>query len=186
VPTFLSRFNRAVAQFDEVIERKIDGWRGHPTLDRVMYAASEIGDFSLVWHLIGTARSLAPDRRPLHAVRLSALMGVESALVNGLVKSAFGRHRPPWEQERPHRLRRPRTSSFPSGHASSAAMAVGILAQRDPLWPLYAAVGATVASSRVYVKVHHPSDVVAGALLGVLLAAVARQLWPLPGDDGSR
>jgi len=56
----------------------------------------------------------------------------------------------------------------------------GILAQRDPLWPLYLVVGATVASSRVYVKVHHPSDVVAGALLGTALAAIARRAWPFP------
>jgi membrane-associated phospholipid phosphatase len=179
-PSFLRSASRAVARFDEAIERKVDDLRGHRTLDRVMYAASEIGDFSLVWHLIGTARSLAPDRAPVHAVRLSGLLGLESLLVNGLIKSAFGRRRPPWEHDRPHQLRQPRTSSFPSGHASSAALAVGVLSQRDPLWPLYAVVGATVASSRVYVKVHHPSDVVAGALLGVGLAALARRLWPLP------
>jgi membrane-associated phospholipid phosphatase len=177
---FLRRINKAVARFDEVVERKVDDWRGNPTLDRVMYAASEIGDFSLVWHLIGSARALGPDRQPGDAVRVSAFIGMESLLVNGVVKSAFGRRRPPWEQERPRNLRRPRTSSFPSGHASSAATAVGILAQRDPLWPLYLVVGATVASSRVYVKVHHPSDVVAGALLGVGLAALARRIWPPP------
>lgn len=178
--SFLSRVSQAVATFDEAVERKIDDVRGHRGLDRVMYAASEIGDFSLVWHLIGTARSLAPDRNPMHAVRLSSLLGLESLLVNGLIKSAFGRRRPPWEHDRPHQLRQPRTSSFPSGHASSAALAVGVLSQRDPLWPLYAVVGATVASSRVYVKVHHPSDVVAGAALGVALALIARRLWPLP------
>jgi undecaprenyl-diphosphatase len=182
VPTFVKRLNRAVASFDELVERRVDDVRGNPRLDRVMYAASELGDFSLVWHLIGTARALAPDRRPLHAVRVAGLLGIESTLVNGLIKSAFGRRRPPWDQERPHRLRRPRTSSFPSGHASSAALAIGVLAQRDPLWPLYVAVGAVVASSRVYVKVHHPSDVVAGALLGAGLAVVARRVWPLPSS----
>jgi membrane-associated phospholipid phosphatase len=100
--------------------------------------------------------------------------------VNLGVMRLVGRRRPPWEQERPHRVRRPLTSSFPSGHASSAAVAVLVLGEKDPLWPLYAVVGATVAASRVYVKVHHPSDVVAGALLGVGIAAVARRLWPFP------
>ncbi|MGH9111964.1 MAG: phosphatase PAP2 family protein, partial [Acidimicrobiales bacterium] len=51
---------------------------------------------------------------------------------------------------------------------------------RDPLWPLYYAVGAVVASSRVYVRIHHPSDVVAGAVLGIALARVARRTWPFP------
>jgi membrane-associated phospholipid phosphatase len=37
-----------------------------------------------------------------------------------------------------------------------------------------------VAGSRVYVKIHHPSDVVAGALLGLVLARVVRQVWPFP------
>jgi membrane-associated phospholipid phosphatase len=105
--------------------------------------------------------------------------------VNGPVKSLFRRHRPPWEQERPLRLRRPRTSSFPSGHASAAMTAAGVLSQNDPLWPLYYALGAVVASSRVYVKIHHPSDVVAGALVGIALARVARRVWPFPDVPGA-
>jgi membrane-associated phospholipid phosphatase len=176
----LTSASRAVARFDTAVERRVDRPRGHPTLDKVMYAASELGDFSLIWHLIGTARALAPDRRPVHAVRLSTIIGIESVLVNAVIKNFVRRHRPPWEQERPFNLRRPRTSSFPSGHASSAATMFGLLSQRDRLWPLYLVIGATVASSRVYVKVHHPSDVVAGAVLGTALAALARRAWPLP------
>jgi membrane-associated phospholipid phosphatase len=171
---------RAVARFDSAVDSQIDRLRGHPRVDRVMYAASELGDFSLVWHLTSSLRALGPDRQLVHAVRVAAVLGAESALVNGPVKSLFRRHRPPWEQQRPHRLRRPRTSSFPSGHASAAMTAAGVLAQNDPLWPVYYAIGAVVASSRVYVKIHHPSDVVAGALLGILLAQVARRAWPFP------
>src|SRR5262249_36034329 len=95
-------------------------------------------------------------------------------------------HRPAWEQERPLRLRRPRTSSFPSGHASAAMVAATLLAQDDPLAPLYYALAAVVASSRVYAKIHHPSDVVAGALLGLALAQVAKRVWPFPAPAGMR
>jgi undecaprenyl-diphosphatase len=35
-----------------------------------------------------------------------------------------------------------------------------------------------VASSRAYVRIHHPSDVVAGAALGVGLGTIARHVWP--------
>jgi membrane-associated phospholipid phosphatase len=174
---------RAIGRFDGAIDDRVDRFRGHPGVDRLMYAASELGDFSLVWHLVNTGRALAPDRRLVHAVRVAAILGVESALVNGPVKSLFRRHRPAWEQERPLRLRRPRTSSFPSGHASSALTAAGVLAQHDPLWPLYYAIAAVVASSRVYVKIHHPSDVLAGALCGVVLARLARRAWPFPPVD---
>jgi undecaprenyl-diphosphatase len=179
----LPRITRAVARFDTAIDTWVDGLRGHPHLDRVMYSASELGDFSLIWHLVSSARALGPDRRVVHAVRVAAVLGVESALVNGPVKSVFRRHRPAWEQERPRRLRRPRTSSFPSGHASAAMTAAGLLAQNDPFGPLYYAIGAVVASSRVYVKIHHPSDVVAGALLGIALAQLARRVWPFPEID---
>lgn len=179
----LQRANKAVARFDDLVEQRFDRVRGHPKLDAVMYAASDLGDFSLIWHLLSTGRALAPDRDLEHAVRISAIVGLESLFVNGFVKSLVRRHRPPWEQERPFKLRRPRTSSFPSGHASSAATMIGILGRRDPLWPLYLVIGATVASSRVYVKVHHPSDVVAGAVLGAGLAALANKVWPMPATD---
>lgn len=181
----LHRVTKAVAAFDTAIDVRVDRFRGHPHVDRLMYAASELGDFSLIWHLIATTRAMGPDRRPIHAVRVAAILGVESPLINGPVKGMFRRHRPAWEQERPRRLRRPRTSSFPSGHASAAMTAAGVLAQNDPLWPLYYAVGVVVASSRVYVKIHHPSDVVAGALVGLALARIARRVWPFPETGSS-
>ena len=65
-------------------------------------------------------------------------------------------------------MRIPRTSSFPSGHASSAFFAA--VALRDsPGAPLIFAAAAIVAASRVHVRMHHASDVVAGALLGAAL-----------------
>jgi membrane-associated phospholipid phosphatase len=176
-PAGLSGF---VARFDAAVDRRVDRVRGNPILDRVMYTASDLGDFSLIWHLVNASRALAPDRRVVHAVRVAAVLGVEAALVNGPIKSLFRRHRPVWEHERPFRLRVPKTSSFPSGHASSAATAAGMLSERDPLAPLYYGVGAVVAVSRVYVRHHHASDVVAGALLGVVLARTARRLWRFP------
>lgn len=180
MPGPLHRATEAIARFDAAVDRYVDRHRGSPAVNKVMYLASELGDFSLVWHVLSTGRALAPDRRPVHAVRVASVLGAESVLVNGPVKNLFRRHRPAWEQERPLRLRRPRTSSFPSGHASAAMTAAGVLAERDRLWPLYYAVGAVVAASRVHVRIHHASDVVAGALLGLVLARVVRHLWPFP------
>ena len=102
-------------------------------------------------------------------------------LINGVVKSFFRRERPQWEQARSHALRKPRSSSFPSGHATSAFMAATLLVdgrrRRAPLWY---AVAATVASSRVHVRIHHPSDVAAGSLIGLALGAFVRRVWRLP------
>ncbi len=176
----LTRAKRAVVVFDEQVDAAFDRVRGQRTVDRVMYGASELGDWSLIWHLLGAAQALRPGADPMSAVRLSAVLGVESVLVNGGIKQLFRRSRPVWNREhaRPHRLRTPRTSSFPSGHASSAFTALTVLGRNDPLWPAYAVVAIVVSSSRAYVKIHHASDVVAGAALGVGLGAVANRIWP--------
>jgi undecaprenyl-diphosphatase len=77
-------------------------------------------------------------------------------------------------------MHRPLTSSFPSGHSASAFMAATMLAD-GPLTPLWFTLAAAVASSRVYTQMHHTSDIVAGAALGVGLGMVARRLVPLTG-----
>lgn len=175
------RITARVAEFDRRVDEAVDGIRT-PTLDKVFYAATELGDFALIWHLIGTARGLRSSRHAADAVRLSAILGVESILVNGVIKSFFRRKRPAWEQTRAYKIRKPRSSSFPSGHASSAFTAAALLGRRDPLRPLYYAVAGVVASSRVYVKIHHASDVVGGVAAGIVLGRVARRVWPAPLD----
>jgi undecaprenyl-diphosphatase len=182
LPPSLTDLTSRVREFDERIDTAFDRLRGHKVADRAFYAASELGDFSLIWHLVGAARGLTSDRRADEAIRLSVVLAAESVLINGVVKSFFRRRRPVWDPlvKRPHRLRRPRSSSFPSGHASAAFTAATLLAEDDPLWPLYYAAAAFVASSRTYVKIHHASDVVAGAATGIVLGTIARKVWPKP------
>lgn len=64
--------------------------------------------------------------------------------------------------------------SFPSGHTSAAVLACTLVGSLHPalVVPL-AAWAAAVAASRVWLGVHYPSDVVAGAALGALAARVA-------------
>ncbi|MBA2281241.1 MAG: phosphatase PAP2 family protein [Acidimicrobiia bacterium] len=175
------RIVRQVAAFDRRVDQGIDRLR-HPTVDRVMYTATALGDFALVWHILTVARGLRSERDAADTVRASSILGLETVLVNGVIKSFFRRTRPTWDQPRAFRIRRPRSSSFPSGHASSAFTAAGVLSEGDRLRPVYYGVAAVVASSRVYVKIHHASDVIAGAATGVVLARVAKRLWPQPVD----
>jgi undecaprenyl-diphosphatase len=171
-----------VARFDDAVERRLDRRRGHPAADRIFYAASALGEGSLIWHLIGLSQAaLLPGRDPMSAVRFSILLMIEGVLVNGPIKAVFRRRRPEWtrEEPRPHHLRLPRTSSFPSGHASAAFSAAVVLsAGPDPLWPAYFAIAAVVAASRCWVRIHHASDVLGGIVVGVALGLVATHVWP--------
>ena len=175
LPGWIDRFDDAVDQ------RWGTALRERPVVDKVFYLASELGDFSLVWHMVGLAQGLRTDRDADATIRLAVVLGVESLLVNQGIKRLVRRPRPKAVDARPHHVRKPLTSSFPSGHASSAFTAAGVLSHHDPqLRPLYYGLAAIVATSRVHVQLHHASDVIAGALLGAGMAKVATRLWPLP------
>jgi undecaprenyl-diphosphatase len=171
-------FGPAVARFDAAVDAALDRVRGHAALDRAMYVASQVGDWSVVWHLAGWTRALADHGRAPDALRLSASLAAESLLVNQGVKRLFRRSRPVYEGERPHNLRRPTTSSFPSGHASSAFLAAALLTEQDRTWaPLWYGAAVAVAISRPYVRLHHATDTVGGAVVGVVLGRVAVLAW---------
>jgi undecaprenyl-diphosphatase len=178
-----SSLDDVVASVDRAGEDALDHLRGKPVFDRFFYGLSESANFSLIWHgLAGAVALVAPDGRR-RAARLGAVLAVESLLVNQGVKRLFGRKRPAFEGEHPYRLRRPLTTSFPSGHSSAAFCAALLLSdghrRQAPVWY---AVAALVASSRVYVRAHHTSDVLAGAALGTGIGLVARAISPLPAS----
>jgi undecaprenyl-diphosphatase len=173
--------SRVANAIDRVGEGLIAPLRGRDMPDRVFYAASALADHSILWHSIGAVRALSGPRGRREAARLSAALGVESLVVNIGVKSLFRRRRPVIDYVRPFGLRTPRTSSFPSGHASSAFLAATLLTDGTPaLAPLWFSLATVVAASRVHVRIHHPTDVVAGAALGVALGLAIRKIAPLP------
>lgn len=172
----MSEFSDAIDRLDEVVDQWWEQWRNQPIVDRVFYTASEAADFSLLWHALGVAQAIIEDD-PKIAIRLSAALGVESALLNGAVKSIFGRGRPLQPSPRPLNLRQPITSSFPSGHASAAMLAAALLSRRSGAAWWYA-LGAAVAASRLHVRIHHASDVLGGLVIGAAFGRIARRLGP--------
>lgn len=144
------------------------------------YAASEAADYSLAWHAISIVIAvLSPRRRP-HSVRLATMLAIESIVVNGGIKRLTNRERPPLREDAPFNVRRPNTRSFPSGHASSAALTAVLLTDAVPrLRPVWLALAAVVSASRIHNRMHHASDVAAGGLLGTLFGMAAKRFWPL-------
>lgn len=169
-----------IAAFDDQVDAWFDKIRGHPFWDRLFYTASALGEFGLIWVLFGLLRALrGGQRNERAAVRAIVATGVESVLVNIVMKSFFGRRRPHRRHDHPLPFREPLSSSFPSGHATAAFCGATLLAEGDPLWPLYYLVAIVVAASRVHVKIHHASDVVGGAIVGRFLGVLGKRIAPL-------
>jgi membrane-associated phospholipid phosphatase len=168
-------FGATVAGFDDRVDAFLERFRGNAVADAVFVSASHLGDFSLIWHLAGAARALTGEGRRAEAVQLSALLGVESLVVNQGIKRLFRRTRPTEAGDDRYSVRRPLTTSFPSGHASAGFFAATVLTamagrRTAPLW--YGLAG-IVALSRPYVRIHHASDIVAGGAVGLVLGRVA-------------
>ncbi len=166
-----------VARFDQAVDQAFDQLRGNPVADRLFYAATELGDFGLIWVLIGATQALGGDRQLGRFGRLTATLAVESVVVNGVIKSFFKRERPVSQEPRPYKMRMPLTTSFPSGHSSTAVVAALLLSEGSAVWPLYWGIAGVVATSRIYVRIHHASDVVGGLATGLVIGTTARALW---------
>ena len=168
-------FGPRVAAFDRWADEQLERLRGHPGADFLFSNVSHVGDFSVIWHIIGLTRGLTSAQRADQAIALSAALGVESLLVNQGIKNLFRRVRPTESGDERYSMRRPSSSSFPSGHASSAFFAATILTswggrRTAPLWFGLASI---VGLSRAYVRIHHASDVIGGAAVGLALGAMA-------------
>jgi undecaprenyl-diphosphatase len=174
------RLASRVHALDVEVDRWVERIRG-PRLDPLFYGASSAADHGLLWLAAGSVRAAAQGD-PGIALRLTVVMGIESMLTNGPIKACFRRVRPvddrPADGPLPYGMHRPISSSFPSGHAASAFTAAMLL-RDSPAAPAWFALAALVSASRVYTKMHHASDVVAGAAVGLAMGAVARRILPL-------
>jgi diacylglycerol kinase family enzyme/membrane-associated phospholipid phosphatase len=159
-----------------------------PTIaDPLLKALSTGADRSGLW--LGAAALLATrkGRTRRAALRGAASIALVSTATNLVGKPLLPRRRPPADLVAAHRRINtpPLSSSFPSGHAASAAAFTAALAVESPLLgAVVAPVAAAVAYSRVHTGVHWPSDVLAGAALGTGAALLTRRWWPVrPGAE---
>jgi len=93
-----------------------------------------------------------------------------------VIKFAFRRRRPAGEWGSLYRLTDPH--SFPSGHAARAFLIAALVAAWGPAWlaPIVVVWAPLVAVARVAMGLHYLSDILGGAVLGLVAAAVAIQI----------
>ena len=132
---------------------------------------SHLGEHGAIWLAGGTAAALVDRRRRRRWLRATAAVGAAYATSTS-IKLAIGRKRPAIE-DLPHLMATPTGLSFPSSHSTSSFAAARAFGALVPGAPLQLAALA-MAFSRLYLGVHYPSDVAAGAALGTAIGSLGR------------
>ena len=146
-----------------------------PLLDRAMPVLSRAADHSKLW--VGTAVLLAVTggrRGRLAAASGLTSVAATSVVANLIIKPIGRRRRPDRAAERvplERQVRMPGSRSFPSGHAASATAFASAAGRVLPaVGVALRLLAALVGYSRVHTGVHYPSDVIAGAVAGGVIA----------------
>jgi undecaprenyl-diphosphatase len=136
-----------------------------PWLTPLVRGYSRLGNYGLGWIAAGAVVGAAKGS-PRLALELPAVVLAAFGL-NVVVKRAVGRSRPLSDAVAPHLISAPGSSSFPSTHAATAAAGAVAIGARDPgLVPVLVTAAVAMAATRVYLGVHHGSDIAAGLVLG--------------------
>ena len=176
----MNRAQLVLARFDDAEYRLCRGlnrasqWHGTRSVLRL---ASRLGDGPL-WYTLLLALPLLYGTASIRVGLIMTASGLAGHLVYGRLKSSLVRERP--------FIRHPAISlqmppldrySFPSGHTLHAVSFTWQAVAHFPAlsWPLVPA-ACLIALSRVVLGLHYPTDVLAGAAIGALLAAAGLAL----------
>ena len=144
---------------------------GHsPGLESAAQALGKAGNNGAVWVVLGVVLALIdPSRR--EAWLICAALGPIAIALNYAIKLAVRRPRPVLDGL-PPLGGAPSSLSFPSAHALSSFAVATAMFRVDPATAGALVVALALSLGRPYLGMHYPSDVIAGALLGILLGLV--------------
>lgn len=173
-----------IQNIDNAIILYIQNNMHNPILDRFMIFITTIGNAGAIWIIISSLLLLSKKYRKIGVISIfSFLLAV--LLGESLLKNIVQRSRPFENFEAIKVLiSKPASYSFPSGHSGFAFAVTGVLAKyfRKNRFLLYI-FASLMAFSRVYLFVHYPSDVISGAILGLVCSKISFYILDSENND---
>ena len=147
-------------------------------LNSIMIAASFIGNGGMVWLFIAAMLLRKPSGKIFAFLIIGSLI-TEFIIVEVIIKNIVKRARPIVEDiSQKMLIKLPITYSFPSGHTASSFAVTTVLALLSShLFFAALPIAILISFSRVYLRVHYPSDVIAGVLVGFISGSIAVLLY---------
>ena len=141
-----------------------------PLLDKILAFITSLGNAGIVWIVLAVVLLILPKTRKTGIIVAAALL-MDLILCNLILKNLVARVRPyDVNTAIAILIKKPLDFSFPSGHtaASFAAMTALFLAKMKKAWIAALVLAVLIAFSRLYFYVHYPTDVLGGAVVGIL------------------
>lgn len=158
----------AISKFDFFVLDFIQNYMRSGFLDAVMSFFTKIGDNGIIW-IVLTLICLITDKYRKLGSAMAVSLVICLLLGNEVLKEVFARQRPYIINEIQLIIAPPGGYSFPSGHTMSsfaAAASIGLTHKKYAKWAYI--IAGLIAFSRMYLYVHFLTDVLAGALFGLL------------------
>lgn len=146
--------------------------------DKVIPFISSLGNLGLIWIVISIVLLISKKYRKVGMLSIGALV-LTALMGEGLLKNIIQRGRPFTVVEGIKLLvKAPKSFSFPSGHTASSFAAATVIGKEIKKFkiPVYI-LAFIIAFSRLYLYVHYPSDVLVGALLGIICANIVLYIY---------
>ena len=126
-----------------------------------------MGNLGIIWLVISVLMLLKVEDRIIGISVILALI-LTTIIGEGIIKHIVKRNRPFQNYEDELLINKPITYSFPSGHTASSFAALAVFLQMNgKLGLIMSPIATLIAFSRIYLKVHYPTDVIFGIVLGI-------------------